>query len=72
LEVTMANYVVTATDATKGTMGHISFDVVLEDETIILSDTRCDVPLDDLVAQDTELTRFSAIVVDDYNNPVEG
>ena len=67
----MANYEVTATDETKGTIGHISFDV-LDGETVILSDTRCDVPLDDLVAQDTELTRFSAIVVDDYNNPVEG
>lgn len=68
----MANYEVTATDATKGTIGHISFDVILEDDTVILSDTRCDVPLDDLVAQDAELTRFSAIVIDDYNNPVEG
>ena len=67
----MANYEVTATDATKGTMGHISFDV-LDGVTVILSDTRCDVPLDDLVAQDIELTRFSAIVIDDYNNPVEG
>ena len=64
----MANYEVTATDETKG---HISFDVLLNGD-IILSDTRCDVSLDDLEAQDAELTRFSAIVIEDYNNLVEG
>jgi hypothetical protein len=58
----MANYEVTATDETKG---HISFDVLLDGD-IILSDTRCDVPLDDLDAQDTELTRFSDVVIADY------
>lgn len=55
------NYEVTGTDETKG---HISFDVLLDGE-IILSDTRCDVPLDDLDAQDAELTRFASIVIED-------
>lgn len=58
----MANYKVTATDETKG---HISFDV-LDGKTAILSDTRCDVSLDDLEAQDAELTRFSDVVIADY------
>lgn len=55
------NYNVTGTNQSKG---HISFDVILDGE-IILSDTRCDVPLDDLVAQDAELTRFSDVVIED-------
>jgi hypothetical protein len=62
----MANYDVTSTDQAKG---HISFDV-LYDGDIILSDTRCDVPLDDLDAQDTELTRFSDVVIADYEASV--
>lgn len=57
----MANYKVTGTNQSKG---HISFDVILDGE-IILSDTRCDVPLDDLVAQDAELTRFADVVIED-------
>ncbi len=61
----MANYEVTATDETKGRIGHISFNVLLDGD-IINSDTRCDVPLDDLEAQDAELTRFSDVFIADY------
>ena len=52
-------------------LNHVSFNV-LNDGDVILTDKRCDLPIDDEEAMNAELDRFSLIVIDDYNNPVEG
>jgi hypothetical protein len=52
-------------------LNHVSFNV-LNDGDVILTDKRCDLPIDDEDAMNAELDRFSIIVIDDYNNPVEG
>jgi hypothetical protein len=52
-------------------LNHVSFNV-LNDGDVILTDKRCDLPIDDEEAMNAELDRFSIIVIDDYNNPVEG
>lgn len=61
------NFEITAIDAE---LNHVSFNV-LNNGDVILSDKRCDLPIDDEEAMDAELDRFSLIVIDDYNNPVE-
>jgi len=50
-------------------LNHVSFNV-LNDDDILYSDKRCDLTIDDEVAMDIELTRFSQIIINDYNNPV--
>jgi hypothetical protein len=52
-------------------LNHVSFNV-LNDGDVILTDKRCDLTIDDEEAMNAELDRFSIIVIDDYNNPVEG
>ena len=52
-------------------LNHVSFNV-LNNGDVILTDKRCDLPIDDEEAMNAELDRFSLIVIDDYNNPVEG
>lgn len=52
-------------------LNHVSFNV-LNNGDVILTDKRCDLPIDDEDAMNAELDRFSIIVIDDYNNPVEG
>lgn len=52
-------------------LNHVSFNV-LNNGDVILTDKRCDLPIDDEDAMNAELDRFSLIVIDDYNNPVEG
>ena len=52
-------------------LNHVSFNV-LNDGDVILTDKRCDLTIDDEDAMNAELDRFSIIVIDDYNNPVEG
>lgn len=52
-------------------LNHVSFNV-LNDGDVILTDKRCDLTIDDEEAMNAELDRFSLIVIDDYNNPVEG
>lgn len=52
-------------------LNHVSFNV-LNDGDVILTDKRCDLTIDDEDAMNAELDRFSLIVIDDYNNPVEG
>ena len=52
-------------------LNHVSFNV-LNNGDVILTDKRCDLPIDDEEAMNAELDRFSIIVIDDYNNPVEG
>jgi len=51
-------------------LNHVSFNV-LNDGDVILTDKRCDLTIDDEEAMNAELDRFSIIVIDDYNNPVE-
>lgn len=52
-------------------LNHVSFNV-LNNGDVILTDKRCDLTIDDEEAMNAELDRFSLIVIDDYNNPVEG
>lgn len=52
-------------------LNHVSFNV-LNNGDVILTDKRCDLTIDDEDAMNAELDRFSIIVIDDYNNPVEG
>jgi hypothetical protein len=52
-------------------LNHVSFNV-LNDGDVILTDKRCDLTIDDEDAMNAELDRFSIIVIEDYNNPVEG
>lgn len=52
-------------------LNHVSFNV-LNNGDVILTDKRCDLTIDDEDAMNAELDRFSLIVIDDYNNPVEG
>lgn len=52
-------------------LNHVSFNV-LNNGDVILTDKRCDLTIDDENAMNAELDRFSIIVIDDYNNPVEG
>ena len=52
-------------------LNHVSFNV-LNNGDVILTDKRCDLTIDDEEAMNAELDRFSIIVIDDYNNPVEG
>jgi hypothetical protein len=52
-------------------LNHVSFNV-LNDGDVILTDKRCDLPIDNEEAMNAELDRFSIIVIEDYNNPVEG
>lgn len=52
-------------------LNHVSFNV-LNNGDVILTDKRCDLPIDDEEAMNAELDRFSIIVIEDYNNPVEG
>ena len=52
-------------------LNHVSFNV-LNDGDVILTDKRCDLPIDDEEAMNADLDRFSLIAIDDYNNPVEG
>ena len=52
-------------------LNHVAFNV-LNNGDVILTDKRCDLPIDDEEAMNAELDRFSIIVIDDYNNPVEG
>jgi hypothetical protein len=52
-------------------LNHVSFNV-LNNGDVILTDKRCDLTIDDEDAMNAELDRFSLIVIEDYNNPVEG
>jgi hypothetical protein len=52
-------------------LNHVSFNV-LNNGDVILTDKRCDLTIDDEEAMNAELDRFSLIVIEDYNNPVEG
>jgi hypothetical protein len=52
-------------------LNHVSFNV-LNNGDVILTDKRCDLTIDDEDAMNAELDRFSIIVIEDYNNPVEG
>jgi len=52
-------------------LNHVSFNV-LNNGDVILTDKRCDLTIDDEEAMNAELDRFSIIVIEDYNNPVEG
>lgn len=62
------NFEITSIDTE---LNHVSFNV-LNNGDVILTDKRCDLPIDDEEAMNAELDRFSLIVIDDYNNPVEG
>ena len=52
-------------------LNHVSFNV-LNNGDVILTDKRCDLTIDDEDSMNAELDRFSIIVIEDYNNPVEG
>lgn len=62
------NFEITSIDTE---LNHVSFNV-LNNGDVILTDKRCDLTIDDEEAMNAELDRFSLIVIDDYNNPVEG
>lgn len=62
------NFEITSIDTE---LNHVAFNV-LNNGDVILTDKRCDLPIDDEEAMNAELDRFSLIVIDDYNNPVEG
>jgi len=55
----MAKYKITNIDEVKG---HVTFQV-LDGAKVILTDTRCDLPIDDKEAVDVELSRFANEVV---------
>jgi hypothetical protein len=52
----MAKYKITSVDEIKG---HVTFQCLKNDGTIISTETRGDLPIEDKVAVDTELSRYA-------------
>lgn len=56
----MAKYKITNIDSTKG---HVSFQVMKNDGTVLHTETRCDLPIEDKGATDAELSRYANQIV---------
>lgn len=60
----MAKYKITAIDEA---LGHISFNIIVGGN-VVLSDTRCDLPIDDMEAVKAELERVTLIHAEAVKN----
>lgn len=56
----MAKYKITSVDETKG---HVTFQCLKNDGTVVSTETRGDLPIEDKAAVDEELSRYAVEIV---------
>jgi hypothetical protein len=61
----MAKYKITAIDEAKGL---VTYQILKNDGTVVFTDTRCDLPIEDKVEVDRILSDSATKIVDDYKS----